>query len=326
MIDVQRDWHFQTYQRAIVKMRELVASGDEDPANYTELAGLYHYTGQYDLAAEALAGAIALSEPGETRLSMQIDRVVALASAGRGDEARALARDIRANEIPELEDKMGTRLDEARLSLADSVVVERCDLALAMAILAEDVAPAMDESMTALVDSLAVEKLDMETWRVQTDPVRDRLRWFVSSSVALLFATQQGELAQAPERAQLAAASWRWIDALAFRELDPADSPLSRYAVIGRLLEASSSDPAAVLAQIEAAPLPAAGRDPLQRGSGPEQRALDLEFVRVSPTFWSSELASLFAKEKSTLDPARVRELAARSERAREEARALGLD
>ncbi|MFI5317630.1 MAG: hypothetical protein ACHQ6T_18150, partial [Myxococcota bacterium] len=99
MIDVQRDWHFQTYQRAIVKMNELVANGDEDPANYTELAGLYHYTGQYSLAADALAQAIARTDPGETRVSMGIDRVVALARAGQKDAASPRARERRSGAI-----------------------------------------------------------------------------------------------------------------------------------------------------------------------------------------------------------------------------------
>ena len=96
MIDVQRDWHFQTYQRAIVKMQELIAGGDEDPANYTELAGLYHYTGQYALGADALAIAIAKSEPGETRaLDADRPRGRARRAPDQCDGARALARELR---------------------------------------------------------------------------------------------------------------------------------------------------------------------------------------------------------------------------------------
>lgn len=326
MIDVQRDWHFQTYQRAIVKMRALVRKGDEDPANYTELAGLYHYTGQYELAADALAEAMARTSAGETRVSMGIDRVVALASAGKPQEARALARELREREIPELEAETGSHLDEAKLSLADAVVVERCDLALALEILANDLTPSVYEQIATLSESLRATKLDLETWRLQTEPVRDRLRWYVSSSLALLFATRDGELADSASRAALTGAIRAWLQQLAFRELDPAESPLSRYAVIGRLLEATS-DPAQVLAAIEAAPPPADPKvDHGARGDGPEQLARDLAFVRISPAFWASELASLFAKENRALDRARVAELARRATRARDEARALGLD
>jgi tetratricopeptide (TPR) repeat protein len=326
MIDVQRDWHFQTYQRAIVKMQSLVASGDQDPANYTELAGLYHYTGQYDLAAAALTEAIARTDPGETRVSMGIDRVVALASAGRTDEAKLLARELREHEIPDLEQQTGMRLDDAKLSLADAVVVERCDLALALEILANDLTPSTNRQIATLAESLRAEKVDLEAWRLQTEPIRDRLRWYVSSSIALLFATRDGELADAPARAVLTGASRAWIRELAFRELDPAESPLSRYAVIGRLLEATS-DPAQVLSRIEAAPPPADPNvDHAVRSDTPEQLERDLSFVRISPAFWASELASLFAKENRELDRGRVADLGLRAAQARSEARALGLD
>ena len=326
MIDVQRDWHFQTYQRAIVKMTDLVAAGDQDPANYTELAGLYHYTGQYQLAADALSEAIARTDPGQTRVSMEIDRVVALASADKKDDARALARELREHEIPELEDKMGLRLAEAKLSLADAVVVENCDLALALDILANDVTPETSDAIDTLVQTLKKKNIDMESWRLQTEPVRDRLRWYVSSSIALLFATREGELADSAARAVLTGTSLRWVKELGFRELDPAESPLSRYAVLGRLLEATS-DPNQVLARIEAAPLPADPKiDHAQRSDGPEQLARDFSFIRISPAFWSSELAALFAKEKKALDPARVVDLARRAAQARDEADSLGLD
>jgi len=326
MIDVQRDWHFQTYQRAIVKMRALIASGDSDPANYTELAGLYHYTGQYDLAADSLVEAIARSDAGETRVSMGIDRVVALASAGKTRQASALARELREHDIPALEQETGARVDDAKLSLADSVMVERCDLALALDILANDVTPSVNQQLATLAESLRAKHVDMEAWRLQTEPMRDRLRWYVSSSIALLFATRDGELANAPARAALTGASREWIQQLAFRELDPSDSPLSRYAVIGRLLEATS-DPAQVLARIEAAPPPADPKiDHTARGDGPEQLDRDLSFVRISPSFWASELASLFAKENRELDRARVAALGLRATQARDDARALGLD
>jgi len=326
MIDVQRDWHFQTYQRAIVKMQALIDGGDRDPANYTELAGLYHYTGQYDLAAATLGEAIQRTDPGETRVSMEIDRVVALASAHRPDEARGFARELRDDEIPALEKSMGSRLDEARLSLADALMVERCDPALALDVLANDLTPQVNAEISTLDESLQAPKLDLETWRTQTEPLRDRLRWYVSSSVGLLYTTRQGELADSPARAALVGAVRRWIDAIAFRELDPSESPLTRYAVIGRLLEATG-DPAQALARIETAPLPADPKvDHRKRTSGPEQEERDLSFTRISTSFYSAELAALFAKENVTLDPARVADLAAQAERARDEARSLGLD
>jgi hypothetical protein len=117
-----------------------------------------------------------------------------------------------------------------------------------------------------------------------------------------------------------------WIDKLAFRELDPSDEPLARYAVVARFY-AVRFGPDETLARIEAAPLPPRGPiDHAQRGEGEAQLERDLSFARISPTFWASELASLFAKDRKTLDPARAAALARRTEQAREEARALGFD
>src|SRR5262249_34882061 len=155
---------------------------------------------------------------GQTRVSMEIDRVVALASAGKKDEARALARELREHEIPDLEDKMGLRLAEAKLSLTDAVMVENCDPGLALAILANDVTPEASDAIDTLAQSLQKKDIDMETWRLQPEPVRDRLRWYVSSSIALLFATREGELADSAARAVLTGTSLRWTNQIAFRE------------------------------------------------------------------------------------------------------------
>jgi hypothetical protein len=144
--------------------------------------------------------------------------------------------------------------------------------------------------------------------------------------VSLLLATRDGDLAEREERATIAAGIQDWVDRLAFRELDPADSPLSRYAVLARVYEARFGQ-SEIVARIEAAPPPAnAAIDHAQRGDGPEQLERDLSFARVSPTFYAGELASLFARERTTLDVERVKYLARRSEQARGEARALGLD
>jgi tetratricopeptide (TPR) repeat protein len=326
MIDVQRDWHFQTYQRAIEKMRALITGGDGDASNYTELAGLYHYTGQYELASDALAEASARTPPGETRVSMSVDRVIALLEAGRVEEGRALARDLVEIQIPTLEETMGTTLLDPRLALVDALQVERGDLAFALEILASQVTPEIEDELERLAESLEAEKLDLEVWRLQTESVRAQIRWYVASGVSLLLATRDGDLAEGDERETIEEGVEQWIDQLAFRELDPSDSPLSRYAVVARFYEARFG-PSEIVAKIEVAPLPATGAiDHAERDSDDAQMERDLSFARISPTFWASELASLFAKERTTLDVERVEALARRSEQARAEARALGLE
>ncbi len=326
MIDVQRDWHFQTYQRAIEKMRALIASGDHDASNYTELAGLYHYTGQYELAAEALSEASLRTPAGETRVSMSIDRVIALFAAGKLEEGRALARQVYREQIPVLEEDMGTKLLDPRLALADAVQVERGDLELALEILAQEVTPAIENEIARLVSSLEGEQLDLELWRAQTEAARAQIRWYVASGISLLFATRDVGLESSSERATIEAGISDWIAQIAFRELDPSESPLARYAVVARFYEARFG-PSEIVARIEAAPLPANGSiDHDERSADDAQIERDLSFARISPTFWASELASLFAKERTTLDLERVVTLARSSEQARDEALELGLD
>ena len=183
--------------------------------------------------------------------------------------------------------------------------------------------------MSAAIDRLAVslEKpgLDLEQWRVQTEPERGQVRWYVSTGISLLLATRDGELAARPERPMIETCIARWIDKLAFRELDPSENALARYAVVARFYEAKFGQDE-IVARIEAAGPPLQGVDHALRGDGDAQVERDLEFARISPTFWASELASLFAKEKKTLDPARAADFARRSEQARSEARAIGLD
>jgi hypothetical protein len=326
MIDVQRDWHFQTYQRAIEKMQALIAAGDDDASNYTELAGLYHYTGQYDLAAQALADASARTPPGQTRVSMSVDRVIALFNAGDVDGGRALARDLLGEQIPALDAAMGRTLIDPRLGLVDAVQEERGDLALALEILADELTSPIEAEIEALSASLDQPKLDLEVWRVQTEPARGQIRWYVSTGIALLRATREGELSTRPERARIADGIQRWIDALAFRELDPTDAPLARYAVLARFYEARDGE-AVIVGRIESAPPPPrAPMDHALRGEGEAQFERDLSFARISPTYWASSLAALFGKDETSVDPARAKVLARRVEQARTEARALGYD
>jgi hypothetical protein len=225
-----------------------------------------------------------------------------------------------------LEEATGTKLLDPRLALVDALQVERGDLALALEVMAQEVTPTIRNEIARLSASLVGEPADLELWRVQTEAARAQIRWSVASGISLLLATRDGEIASLPERGVIEASVSDWIAELAFREIDPSESALTRYAVIARFQEARIG-PAQVLAQIETAPLPAEGSiEHALRGSGQAQLERDLSFARISPTFWASELASLFAQERSTLDVERVAFLARRYEQAREEARVLGLD
>jgi hypothetical protein len=156
-------------------------------------------------------------------------------------------------------------------------------------------------------------------------PARAQLRWYAASAIVALDDTRDGELARHPAREVLARSAATWIDAVAFRDLDPSESALARYAIVGAYYQAVPLA-ADLDARLEAAPEPAPGADHARRGAGVEQLARDLPWIAASPAYWWAELAEQFADAQAPVAPARVVELAARVERACARAQQLGLD
>jgi hypothetical protein len=327
MIDVQRNWHFQTYQRAIEKMQRMIDAGDTDPANYSELSGLYHYTGRYAESAQALERAIAGAQSSQTRVSLATDRMLALYRAGQREPARALALELREREIPALERELGKALVDPRLTLADALLDPRADAELALEVLAEDVAPQIDPLIAEIAGSLAIDDSLIRAWNDgAVDPVRYQLRGYVSSAVNALYRTRRGALADHPARAVLLASAAAWIDGVGFHDLDPTESALSRYAVVGRYYAARGTpqDLEALLAR--AGPPPDPDVNHARRSGGPEQLERDLPWIAASPTYWAAELAAQFEEGRPPADARRVVELAGRVLEARRRLAELGLD
>jgi hypothetical protein len=256
---------------------------------------------------------------------MSIDRVNALYEADRDAEARALAVELREHAIPALEGERTGALIEPRLGLADALQGEKGDLGLALEVLAEVREPIGAEH-GALVRTLPEDPAELEAWRLATESLRSRQRWYVSSCLSILLETREGELASRPERQTLAEWIPVWLDTLAFRELDPADNVLARYAVVARYY-AVALGPDEVRARVEASsPPPSANVDHAARSTDAEgQIERDLAFASISPTYWAGELAGLFERKNKTLDPARAADYAKRATRARAAAEELGL-
>jgi tetratricopeptide (TPR) repeat protein len=327
MIDIQQDWHFQTYQRAIEKVQRMIDAGDTDPANYSELAGLYHYTGRYSEAADALERALAQVESGQTRVSLAIDRMLALFRAGRRDEGRALALELRELQIPALERELGRALADPRLTLADALLDPRADADLAVSILADDVAALLDPVVAEIAGQLADGDELVKLWNDgAVDPVRYQLRWFASSAVNALYRTRSGPLARHPAREALIASARLWIDGVGFHDFDPTESVLARFALVGRFYRVLGQ-PADLDARLARAGPPPDGQADLgARVADDEQVERDIPWIASSPTFWASELAEEFAEQAPRAEPARVAELSQRVLAARRRARELGLD
>ncbi len=88
MIAVQRDWHYRAYHHAIVAMKELVASGDEDVASLHELASLHRRIGDWPGALEWHQREIARSQ-GREDPAQALSRIGYLAAADEGGSLSA---------------------------------------------------------------------------------------------------------------------------------------------------------------------------------------------------------------------------------------------
>jgi hypothetical protein len=246
--------------------------------------------------------------------------------AGQREAARALALDLRERQIPELEREMDRALVDPRLTLADALLDARGDSGLALQVLAGDVAPQLDGLIGELSAQLAHDDGLVRLWNDgAVDPVRYQLRWFVSSAVNALYRTRDAGIGD-PAREALGASVRQWIDGVGFHDLDPTESVLARYALVGRFYQAVG-EPPDLEARLAAARAPADPEiDHRRRGPGPDQVERDLPWIAASPTYWAAELAQQFAEERPRADAARVVELSDRALEARRQLAALGLD
>ena len=120
MVDVQKDWHYQTYLQGINKMLKPIENGDEDTANFRELAGLYSFTGQYDKAVDHQL-AIDRTDEDESLLLMNIEMLMHLHDADRDDEMVALATKIIDEQIPAMQEQLGQSILQVGLQLTSAL-------------------------------------------------------------------------------------------------------------------------------------------------------------------------------------------------------------
>ncbi len=326
MIDVQRDWHFQTYHRAIRKMKRMIESGDRDPANLAELAGLYRYTGQYDASAALLERAHELLSSEESRLSLQVDRVEVLYAADRRDEARALVHEILDVRVPRLEAQLQVTLLDPALALVDALVVDGNDFELALEVLARRLTPGMDEAMRALVEWTESDDFDPKHWRDGgDDQVRHQLRRYAGNSIAVLRAMSGMPLAAGEDWKRVAESLELWFSGVAFHDVEGPETVLRRYALLGRYYEALHGRDS-FHERISSSPPPhSAERAHTARAKGSAPVDADVAWASVAPSFWAGAQRDLFGPRRVSVDAKHVVALAERVELARDQARELGL-
>ncbi|MCA9320458.1 MAG: hypothetical protein KDB53_06975, partial [Planctomycetes bacterium] len=299
MIDVQRDWHFHTFAQAVHKMQALVASGDEDPANFRELAGLAERTGQHALAATQLREAMKRSDDRQLTLTSRL--IVNLDEAGLHDEAR--------QEIERALHELGDlrRAPEERLPTAMELAMLAATLddpTPLIPLITDEIGASIGTEIAFLSGLLDAGRLPASSW--QNDENLREIRRLAMQYAMVAMAVMENVPAEArdkhPGLVNVAGDIETWATAMVYRDPDLTAGGLSSAdAILGQvattLLGQKAMD--ALLedaAQREVTPVKA------ERARGMARLMAAVPAIARSPIYWAERIAKLFDDDQEQLD------------------------
>lgn len=333
MIDVQRDWHYQTYQRGISKMKKMIADGDNDNANYRELSGLYSFTGQYNEAVQYHEEAITRTTDPDNRLSLSVELVQHLFDAKQDAKARTTALDILDKQLPKLKkdpaykEKIAQTQAQLGIELVAALLHGKAyDLALRA--IKDTQLDDMAAKVTQVGEWINSPKFNQRAWdnAPQLLSLRRQFLMFSGIAVEVLDGIPQDQLTTNADLQLLARTLQDWLTSIAFHDTDEPEDSLSRYSIAGRFYSAMLGEEN-LMKLMETVELPKKNdKDHAKRIGGLAQLQLDLPWVKLSVPFWASQLMQLFERERTTLDKKLVAQLAKQVKISYDASKAIGLE
>ncbi len=344
MIDVQKDWHFSTYQRGIHKMEALIAAGDEDTANYRELAGLAAFTGQYDTAAENMREAIARTDDEESQLYAGVELVQHLFQAKRPADARAEALQLLNEDFPKLKKSMGSRAFQFGFQLASACSGGRADdiaepgaggeaddkgnmaaYDLAERAIAETMMTELSEQINQIAAWLQSPQFERRRWEAAA-PLRRLQRLYVGASIAVIQGVGPEALAKSANLRTMVQSVQTWLDHVAFYDVDESDDTLGRYVTAAAFYQALLGKDR-FQHMVDAAPM-ATNRDHdhTVRIGGIAQIQQDLPWIAASPTYWYGRMLEALGRKDHPVDRELITTLSARLDQAYDNLDKLGVE
>ncbi|TVR43099.1 MAG: hypothetical protein EA402_10245 [Planctomycetota bacterium] len=288
MIDVQKDWHYQTYLQGINKMLELIAAGDEDTANFREMAGLYAFTAQHDKAVEYHRMAMERTDEAESVLLMAVELLYHLNDAERHEEIAEVALDILDRKLPPLREELGQSIIQVGLQLAGGLG-RYGHPELAARALRDTIGTGLGQPVQNLA-RWSQQSFNAEAW-MHSPQLRmlDRiLGWHSNVLTRIIAANSDGSvLAAVPELSHFLQVDEIYRRYIAFNGSDGGDLS-SAYALQGRHLEARWGREE-LLTRLSQVSLPEERIDHRQRQLPPEELvARDLQWIKASVPFWGN--------------------------------------
>jgi len=300
MIDVQKDWHYSTYQRGIHKMLDLIKSGDDDTANYRELSGLYGFTGQYPLAAKYHEQALARTDDAESRLYASSELIGHLFEADRDADARAVALQLLDDQLPKMQKQLGQRQVQFGFQLAN-VLINGKAYDLASRAIKETLLEDMSKQIESVGQWLASPQFNQRRWEA-AEQLRRLQQMYVGTGLQLLAGAGPEALPGDAILQKVVRNAQDWLNQVAFHDIDEDEDVLSRYATAGTFYAAVLGEER-LLSMLASAELPAkAERTHAERVGGLAQVNLDLPWIKLSVPFWLGRLQQRFEREKDTID------------------------
>lgn len=307
MIDVQRDWQYQTYQRAINKMKKMIDAGDQDNANYRELSGLYSFTGQYAKAVEVHQEAIKRTEGANGKLQLSVELVLHQFDAQLDAAARATALDILDQQMPAMRQNASEkeRIEATQASIGQELaaaLVHGKAWDLALRTIKETQLEKMSASIEQVGQWLVSPRFNQKVWESpQLEQVRTQMSLFCAMGIEILQGSGSTQLRRNADLRALAKAIESWLANIAFHDVNDEDDVLSRYALAGRYHAAiHGAETINALASNAEQPTEAKA-DHTTRLAGSAQLQIDLPWIGISVPYWSGQLFELFERDRADL-------------------------
>ena len=326
MIDVQRDWQYQTYQRGIAKMEKMVKAeeaargeGKADTANYRELSGLSSFTGQYAEAVRWHRLAYAATPVAEklSRFYMRQEMISHLLDAGQIDAGKAEAEDVLERTLPGLRAELGPSAIQVGLELTAvlsgkgggklaPLAVRSLDLLLNQTVMPTPFSrepQSLPSQIEAVADWVRSGQFDRDAWKKsdRLNRVRRMMQQYVGTAMAAMSGQPdvRSALTEGGPVQVAARAVQRWLDDVAFNDVDEPGEVLLRYDSAGTYYRAVlGAEPFDRLLSGVAPPAKADGFDHTRRVGGLAQLPADLPWIACSVTYRCDRLFELFAREK----------------------------
>ena len=295
MIAVQGDWYFHTHANGIATMHRLIAAGDDTSANWSELAGLYHRTGQWQAAIAAQRACLEhLSDP-IPALDARLTLISLLTRAGQHAEAEHQALGV-LEALPGIFTDQQSGLRQQAVRRLYALLPDEQHRTLTRRLLQDELLPALELRRQELT-RWAGSHFDRRTWLEQAQDDRYGAALLIGAAQAGL---ERGAapLEADPDLQRLLAFADHWLTGLAFLDTGERDGVMAAYATAGQ--QAGALLGAETLDALLERTVPPPAWTPLhqRRSSGLPQLIHDLPWIRISVPYWSQRLGALLGKRE----------------------------